>query len=515
MKFCQFPSDRMKHTSKKHTENSVSNTIQIRIQEKKLKKGSSKSPRLMKHLLVHDGSNLISSHADPAVREKWERYGNPDGAGVMSVGIALPSWLVDTKNSMFVLACYVVFLVIVFPTLAICYWTNQKGKAHNQLSQRTMYYFFHMLKDKTRFRKLITVISTSVEYMTTIPLSQADEPILKKLVSILPDDDKEKERMRKQKDKFPPHAIKNSVLFFTQFSRAQGVLNEGMRRDFDVILSHAGKLISGAMELTASQKFLIPTIELVGLQQMLVQAVWGPVARMGRDTHLLQIPHVKESQLSHFSNKKWKIVHLSQFCKMDPALRKEFLTSELNFDESKTRDVEKLIRDVWPTDIELRVSAKVDEEEDATVTAGAIATLVVDVKRPSHVTHGLKGKEEVPIVAHAPHYPFEKEEHWWIILGDERTHQILGLRRISALKEGVEVKIPFLAPKKPGVYTFTTFALCDSYVGFDQKIVLQVDVKEEVIPKEDPKRADTEGFYSDEEDEPPGLVSGEESEDED
>jgi len=452
---------------------------------------------------------------DPAVREKWERYGNPDGAGVMSVGIALPSWLVDTKNSMFILACYVIFLVIVFPTLAICYWTNQKGKAHNQLSQKTMYYFYHMIKDKARFRKLITILSTSFEYVTQIQLSKSDEPILKKLVNLLPEDDKEKDRMKKKKDKFPPHAIKNSVLFFTQFNRLEKELNESMKADLAVILKEANKLITGAMELTATRKFLVPTVELVQIQQMLTQGVWSGSARMGRDTHLLQLPHVKESDLRHFANKKWKIVSIGQFVKLDAATRREFLTTELNFDDQKVRDVEKIISDFFPTDVELKCTAKVDEEDDDTVTGGAIATLVVDVKRPSHVSHGIKGKEEQPIMAHCPHYPLPKEENWWIILADERTNLIWGLKRV-VLKQGVEIKVPFLAPKKAGVYQINVFAICDSYVGFDQRINFAVDVKEEVIPKAEPKREDTEGFYSDEEDdepapEPDAEASGEES----
>lgn len=36
---------------------------------------------------------------DEIARANWEKYGNPDGPQAMSIGIALPSWLVKKDNS--------------------------------------------------------------------------------------------------------------------------------------------------------------------------------------------------------------------------------------------------------------------------------------------------------------------------------------------------------------------------------------------------------------------------------
>jgi translocation protein SEC63 len=48
---------------------------------------------------------------DDVVRERWEKYGNPDGPQSFSIGLALPSFLVNAQNKGFVLALY--FLLIV------------------------------------------------------------------------------------------------------------------------------------------------------------------------------------------------------------------------------------------------------------------------------------------------------------------------------------------------------------------------------------------------------------------
>ena len=39
---------------------------------------------------------------DETARRNWELYGNPDGPGAMSFGIALPSWIVEKENSIIV-----------------------------------------------------------------------------------------------------------------------------------------------------------------------------------------------------------------------------------------------------------------------------------------------------------------------------------------------------------------------------------------------------------------------------
>lgn len=35
-------------------------------------------------------------------RKNWEEYGNPDGPGATHFGIALPKWIVEKQNSMWV-----------------------------------------------------------------------------------------------------------------------------------------------------------------------------------------------------------------------------------------------------------------------------------------------------------------------------------------------------------------------------------------------------------------------------
>jgi len=123
---------------------------------------------------------------DPAIKEKWEKYGNPDGPQAFTMGIALPAFLVQQDKMYLVLGTYVAFLLVIFPTVAICYWQRQKSLHTNQLSKKTMYYFYHYLKEGMRFRKIMELISMSYEYVTQIQVRRSDEIYLQKMKPFLP-----------------------------------------------------------------------------------------------------------------------------------------------------------------------------------------------------------------------------------------------------------------------------------------------------------------------------------------
>lgn len=54
---------------------------------------------------------------DDEARKNWEKYGNPDGPGAMSFGIALPSWIVEKENSVWVLGLYALVFMVALPTV--------------------------------------------------------------------------------------------------------------------------------------------------------------------------------------------------------------------------------------------------------------------------------------------------------------------------------------------------------------------------------------------------------------
>ena len=70
------------------------------------------------------------------------------------------------------------------------------------------------------------------------------------------------------------------------------------------------------------------------------------------------------------------------------------------------------------------VDVTFEVEDSDEVSAGDSVTVVVNLAR--------EGEEEsrVPKV-HAPHFPKEKEEGWWLVIGDPKTNALLCIKRIT------------------------------------------------------------------------------------
>lgn len=444
-----------------------------------------------KYITISKAYNTLT---DPAVREKWEKYGNPDGPQAMFVGIALPSFLVDSKNSYLVLGLYVVFLVIVFPSIAIWLWQRQKELAPNQVNRKTMMYFFQVLRETMRFKFLVDVMSLTYEYVTQIQLRRGDEPYLLKIKTILPEEDRILSKSKKKA--VPPHAIKNKMLLFAHFNRSYSMLSPAMREDLNILLKQIHQLLGGLVEIAISKRWLVPTIEAIQLGQMAAQGVWAESSRVGRNTEFLQFPHFTEDLAKKLAKKK--ITTVVQFATLDAEKRRELLLEE-KFTDAQIQDVEYVVKQA-PADLEFTYKNSVDEDdEELGVTGGSIVTMKLDISRPSK-PQSLNTKEQPPIEVHAPFLPIEKQEVWWIIIGDERTQKIMGLKKMTCLRHETKVDVPFLAPPKAGDYTFTLFILSDSYAGFDKKQTFTLHVDKELPPppkSENPE--DDEEFEENEE----------------
>lgn len=79
---------------------------------------------LFQNIFTHD-IHLFSAYqalTDDEARKNWEKYGNPDGPGAMSFGIALPSWIVEKENSVWVLGLYALVFMVALPTVVGMWW---------------------------------------------------------------------------------------------------------------------------------------------------------------------------------------------------------------------------------------------------------------------------------------------------------------------------------------------------------------------------------------------------------
>ena len=61
----------------------------------------------------------LDSLTDEDIRKNFELFGHPDGKQEFSQGIALPSWLVESKNVLWVMGAYALVLGVMLPYIVV------------------------------------------------------------------------------------------------------------------------------------------------------------------------------------------------------------------------------------------------------------------------------------------------------------------------------------------------------------------------------------------------------------
>ncbi|KAF2077463.1 hypothetical protein CYY_001236 [Polysphondylium violaceum] len=299
---------------------------------------------------------------DEGVREKYEKYGNPDGPQAISVGIALPSWLINRSNSPLVLAGYLLLLVGAVPA-GVYFWSKRSSKfSEATVLNDTLGFYYHMIDGTCRLKSLIEIIGASLEFKNEIPDRNSDEEALKNLEKHIPVDYKVK------KARFnAPYVIKTTKLIYAHISRVHQHLSPNLRDDLTVILKKYRMLLNGAFQIQLSQnkRQIGPLTELVKLSQCMMQSAWD-------DQSLKQLPHIDHYLISDLK-KVYHIPDIVKFKSTEQEKRNEILT-KANLSPEQIQDVEYVLAKI-PAQIGIKFKIT---SEDEKILAGSVCTIEIE-----------------------------------------------------------------------------------------------------------------------------------------
>jgi len=312
--------------------------------------------------------------------------------------------------------------------------------AYYNISYVTVEVYTLSLKERTKLKGLLEVVSSSAEF-ETIPIRRHEESLLRRIYDRVP--------VKLEQVNFEAPHFKTFLLLQAHFSRLQ--LPPDLVADQALVLEKVMNLLSACVDVMSSNAWL-NALGAMDLSQMCVQAVWE------RDPPLKQVPHFEPDVIKRCNDAGINSVY--DIMEMEDAQRDELL----QMDGRQMRDVAAFVNS-YPT---LDVSHELVKGE---YTSSTPIVLQVSLSRDAD-----EEEDEGDVSVVAPYFPRKKMANWWIVVGEQSTRQLLSIKRVTVSKS-LNVKLEFTLPK--GTHALKLYAICDSYVGADHDINLEpIDVAE-------------------------------------
>lgn len=119
--------------------------LSLKYHPDKLPKGLSEKERTSLEETYVQITKAYESLTDELVRSNYLKYGNPDGPQAVSHGIALPSFLVDTSTSPFLVTIYILSFVLILPWIVSKWWAKTQSYTKKGVHTLTASYFVDRL----------------------------------------------------------------------------------------------------------------------------------------------------------------------------------------------------------------------------------------------------------------------------------------------------------------------------------------------------------------------------------
>ncbi|KAJ5626095.1 hypothetical protein N7510_002404 [Penicillium lagena] len=330
----------------------------------------------------------------------------------------------------------------------------------------TMQTFLLSLSARTKLKGILEIVTSATEF-ESIQMRRHEDHILRRVYDRVP--------VKMSETAFDSPHFKALVLLQAHFSRMQ--LPIDLAKDQEDIIRKILNLLSACVDVLSSEGHL-NAMNAMELSQMVVQAMWD------RDSPLKQIPHFGPEAIQAAHEYKYapfrpsfelvanlvlcSINDIFEFMEaMNPSENKDYATlvKRLGLNNKQLAQAASFTNEKYP-DINLDFQV----EDPDSVTAGEPAYLQVKIERE------VEEDEEPDTTVHAPFYPSQKMENWWLVVGEEKTKNLLAIKRVTIGRQ-LELRLEYVVPT-PGEHELTLYLMSDSYVGVDQAPTFTVTAAE-------------------------------------
>ncbi|KAI0706889.1 Sec63 Brl domain-containing protein [Cerioporus squamosus] len=415
-------------------------------------------------------TKAYKSLTDETIRKNWEMYGHPDGLQEVSMGIALPKWIVESGNNIWVLGAYGLLFGGALPALVSL--TEESG----------------MDDVATSLGRAFEWDVSSKVGRAELELEQLDKQIKEKLGG-------KWDELVKLAEALPgKHETRRRAftLLYAHLLRIP-VTNSTLQKEQTEILLQTPVLLNFMLSITMSRSWLLPTVSAMRLHAYITQAL------------LPGQPELRAAQLPG--------IDLSEAPSLSSSESFEAAVSLLSQSESSALpDAEKALERLGQTEI---VDASFKVIGERLVTPSSFVHLLVKLrvvplskaghlvpvpkqtkeneKRDNEFLLGKKEMEDLPKenytsgYAHAPYWPaVQPQASWWIVLADVKSNKVVvppmkitdvPVADAQSVIDYRSYKIQFQAPQTVGLFTWKVFVVSDTFVGDEasRDVILKID----------------------------------------
>ncbi|KAF7194328.1 Translocation protein sec63 [Pseudocercospora fuligena] len=449
---------------------------------------------------------------DEEIRNNYQMYGNPDGKQSTSFGIALPQFLVAEGSGKYILAMYGLLLGIGLPWLVGKWWYGMQKQTRERILVTSAGNMVREYKDRMDGGDVIAAVSTAVEFRDILHGTKSEQDLGKienRLLSnpeaaLLPKD------QAKLKDLEDQARRKTLALLWAYLTRTD-VGDKTLEAEKFEVAPTAEQMTQAFTSIALAYGFTAPLMSTYHANQSLVQAV--PPSSASRSP-LLQLPHFTSTairQIENAANTNKEHMTIQSFMAL-PAEQRQALAQAAGITNDKLRVAEGVAMKLPYLRVE-KAFFKVAGEKY--IIPSSLVQLVIKARfippgTPASQIPKVDEKdlldidpaegdvkaqkieqEQNPVpLAYAPFFAKDRAPKWNVFLADSRQGKIavppftfvtFDKKPFDAdgkpTFEVVTLKMQFGAPPQPGEYKFQMHMICDSYIGFDYKqdISLNVD----------------------------------------
>jgi len=462
---------------------------------------------------------------DEEIRNNYLMYGNPDGKQSTNVGIAIPQWVIAEGNRWVVIAFYATLLGILLPYLVGKWWYGTQSLTKDKVLLSTAAKLFKEYKEDMTEGGVISALSAGDEYSEILNGSKADSGAAQIESKILASGVLSPADVEKLKSIDDPIRRKTVCLLWAYLARLDLGSEDLNRQKYEVALT-AFEINSSLSSITLPFLHVEPLLNSYHVSQKLIQAI-PPGA-----SPALQLPYFTPSLAKQISGANSKTpLTISRLMSLPSTIRRslcaslsdaQYNTAMLTASTIPRLVVEKAFfkvvgdRVVTPGSlVQLVVKARVippgtpaasippvdpldledidPEEGDLDALKGR--TKPVNRKRKNSegkpIDLGTKDTSEQAPLAHAPFFAADHAPRWHIFLAESRVGRIavppftftnfdkpIFTADNKPTFNVVTMKCQFQAPPQVHAFAFTMHLICDSYVDFDSKVDVVLDVRD-------------------------------------